>query len=257
MHIIIELDLGMAPSSQNAETKLEMRAADKLFCEFERMINAGELTDGEQLPPEREIVETFGVSRTVVREAILALSSKGLVEARPRFRPVVRKPTYDAAVETVGNVVLRLLEEPEGLKNLFDTRALMEATLVREAAKFAKRADLEAMKKALDANGAAIDDSEEFYKTDIQFHGVFFGISGNPALESLHKAYTSWLAAHWQKMPRMRERNLLNFEAHTAIYNAVLIRDPDEAEAAMREHMDFAWSQVSSTFKTVNPKEEL
>ena len=70
------------------------RAADDLFRTFEQLINSGALVDGQPLPPEREIVETYGVSRTVVREAVLALANKGLVEARPRFRPVVRKPTF-------------------------------------------------------------------------------------------------------------------------------------------------------------------
>jgi len=67
----------------NTEINQGHRAADELFLEFERMIISGELANGEALPPEREIVDTFGVSRTVVREAILALSNKGLVEAKP------------------------------------------------------------------------------------------------------------------------------------------------------------------------------
>jgi len=74
------------------ESNQSYRAADELFLEFERMIISGELVNGETLPPEREIVEAFGVSRTVVREAILALSNKGLVETKQRFRQVLPKP---------------------------------------------------------------------------------------------------------------------------------------------------------------------
>jgi len=85
-------DLAIKP-----DDKREKRAADDLFMEFEKMINTGKLANGDALPPEREIVETYGVSRTVVREAILALSNKGLVDAKPRFRPVVRKPDFDIA----------------------------------------------------------------------------------------------------------------------------------------------------------------
>jgi len=76
----------------------------------------------EFAPPEREIVKSFGVSRTVVREAVLALANKGLIEARPRFRPVVRKPNYETAFETVDSVVSRLLLQPDRVKNLYDTR---------------------------------------------------------------------------------------------------------------------------------------
>ena len=227
------------------------RAADELFQQFEKMIMSGELKDGQTLPPEREIVETFGVSRTVVREAIVALSNKGLVEARPRFRPVVTSANFDTAISTVESVVARMLDQPGGVKNLFDTRAMVETMLAREAAKNANRADLEAFKTALDANEVVIEDNEEFFKTDIVFHSILYKISGNPVLRSVHKAYTVWLAPYWSKMPLSSDRNRINYESHKAIYEAILMRDPDEAEAAMRTHLIDAWNQVKETFETL------
>ncbi len=224
------------------------RAADDLFRTFEEMIGSGTLRDGEPLPPEREIVETFGVSRTVVREAVLALANKGLVEARPRYRPIVRRPTYDTAFETVENVVGRLLQEPDGVRNLFDMRIMIEASLVRQAATDANRDDIAALKEALDLNESAIEDSERFYVTDIGFHRVLYQIPRNPLLPSIHKAYTAWLAPHWSKMPRLPDRNRDNHRAHTEIFEAILLRDPDKAEAALRSHLDKAWRQVKITF---------
>ncbi len=125
------------------------RAADDLFRHFAEMINSGVLREGDPLPPEREIVATYGVSRTVAREAVLALANRGLVEARPRYRPVVRKPSYDTAIETVENVVARLLTQPGRVKDLFDTRILIEAALVRQAAADAKKEDIAALTLAL------------------------------------------------------------------------------------------------------------
>ena len=224
------------------------RAADDLFRRFAEMINSGALRDGDPLPPEREIVETYGLSRTVVREAVLALANRGLVEARPRYRPVVRKPTYDTAFETVDNVVARLLSQPDGVKNLFDTRIMIEAALVRQAATEAGKDDIAALKQALEANEAAIEDSELFYRTDIAFHSVLYQIPQNPVLPAVHKAYTTWLALHWSQMPRLPERNRANFKAHKAIYEAILMRDADAAEAALRAHLANAWTQVRETF---------
>jgi len=228
---------------------IDKRAADDLFQKFENMIQSGELGDGQPLPPEREIVEKFGVSRTVVREAILALSNKGLVEARPRYRPVVRKPDYNTAFKTVENVVGRLLDQPEGIKNLFDTRTMIEASLVRHAALHANREDLEALRAALEENGKTIDDSEQFYETDKKFHEILFHIPRNPMLPSLHRAYTTWLEPQWSRMPRLPERNRTNFESHQAIYEAILMRDPDGAENALRKHLANAWEQVKKTFE--------
>ncbi|GAA6206790.1 FCD domain-containing protein [Cognatishimia sp. WU-CL00825] len=224
------------------------RAADLVVRQLALKIQSGELEDGQTLPAERDLMEEFGISRTVVREAVVALSNKGLIEARPRHRPVVRKPGYDAAFDAIESVVSHLLHEPGGIRNLFDTRIMIEAMLVREAAKNAEKPDLVALKAALKANEDSIDDSEAFYQTDIGFHQVLYSIPRNPVLPAVNKAYTSWLAPHWSQMPRLPERNQSNYRAHLAIYEAILMRDPDAAEAEIRKHLQSAWSQVRETF---------
>lgn len=225
------------------------RAADNLFRIFEDMINSGELRDGDPLPPEREIVKSYGVSRTVVREAVLALANKGLIDARPRHRPVVRKPDYDTALRTIESVVGRLLNEPDGIRNLFETRIVVEAALVRSAAKDAHPGHLAQLRKALQDNGDAIENSQRFYQTDVAFHRVLFEISGNPVLTAVHQAFTDWLAPQWAQMPRLPDRNRQNFSAHSRICEAIERGDPDEAETALREHLADAWTQVEHTFQ--------
>ena len=49
-------------------------------------------------------------------------------------------------------------------------------------------------------------------------------------------------------MQEVKDRNLLNYNAHKAIYEAILMRDPDEAEKALRAHLNDAWNQVKKTF---------
>lgn len=226
------------------------RAADTLVRELEAMIVAGDLPDGAHLPPERELVARFAASRTVVREAIAGLARRGLVENRPRHRPVVRRPGYEAALAAVGGVVGHLLASPAGVKDLYDTRIFVEAALVRHAAVNARHGDIAALKGALAANEAAIPDSAHFYATDTAFHRVFYGIPANPVLPAVHGAFTSWLAGHWERMPRSPERNRINFLAHRAILDAVIERDPDAAETALRDHLAAAWQSVRGTLET-------
>ena len=225
------------------------RAADTLFRRFVEMINSGELPEGQPLPPEREIVQAYGVSRTVVREAVLALSNKGLVEAKPRFRPVVRKPSYDTAMATVGNVVGRLLSEPGGVYNLFETRIMIEVGLARQAAQSAKPDDLEQLRAALEANAKTVRDSAAFYLTDMAFHSLLYHIPRNPVLPAIHRAYVTWLEPQWSRMPRLTQRNRDNHAAHCAIFDAIVARNPDGAEHALRAHLDDAWQQVRATFE--------
>jgi len=234
--------------TRKSKAELPGRAADDVFRHFAGLIRSGQLHEGDPLPPEREIVETWGVSRTVVREAVLALSNKGLIDARPRFRPVVRKPGFDAAFETLNEVVTGLLGQSGGIRNLFDIRIMTEASLVRQAALDATRENLAALRDALDANGEVIDDNARFFETDIAFHGVLYDIPCNPVLPAIHRAYSNWLAPQWERMPRSPQRNRINFEAHSAIFNGILMRDPDDAERALRKHLADAWGQVRMTF---------
>ncbi len=227
------------------------RAADQLVAFVEKSILEGALTPGNALPPEREIVETHGVSRTVVREALRTLCSKGLIVARPGYRPIVAKPGYDGAVMAAGSIVAQLLGQPGGVGNLFDLRTRMEASLVREAAQSATALHLERLEAALEDNRAAIGQSAQFYQSDTAFHGILYEVPNNPVLPSIHRAYTDWLSPQWSKMPRSPTRNETNYQAHKAIVDGILRRDADRAEAALRDHLDFAWAQVKETFEDI------
>lgn len=224
------------------------RAADHVVRALELRIRDGSLAEGEALPPEHKLMDEFGISRTVVREAVRLLSTRGLVEAKPRYRPIVRKAGFEAALDAAGAVVSNLLQQSGGVRNLFDTRIMVEAMLAREAALHARKSDISELKSALAANAAAVDDSDAFYLTDMLFHEVLYRIPGNPVLPAIHRAYSNWLAPQWSRMPRLPDRNRANLAAHTAILEGILMRDADAAEAALRAHLNDAWEQVSATF---------
>ncbi|MEO1090931.1 MAG: FCD domain-containing protein [Pseudomonadota bacterium] len=238
-----ETELGPTAASQGGG-----RAADGIIAQLEVMIVSGELVDGSTLPPERELMARFGASRTVVREALTTLTSRGFLEHRPRFRPIVRKPTYDIVLQGVDGMVRHLMASRSSVRNLYEMRLFVEKGLVRETALHARRDDIRALRAALVANETAIDDSEAFYRTDVAFHAVLYRVPRNPIFPAIHDAYTSWLAPHWGRMLRSPERNAANYRQHQAILAAVLDRDPDGAEEAMTRHLEAAWELVRVTF---------
>ena len=224
------------------------RAADNVVAALEAQIVSGELKNRAPLPAERDLMAQFGTSRTVIREAISKLSSLGLVETRPRFRPIVRKPDYATVLHACGSVVQHLLTDKSGIKNLYDSRVFIERALVRDAAVSASKDDITDLKKALEDNRNAIPDSQEFYRTDVAFHGVLYRIPRNPIFPAIHEGYTSWLAPQWDQMLRSPERNEVNYIAHKAILDAILERDPAAAEEALTNHLKAAWEFVRVTF---------
>jgi GntR family transcriptional regulator, sialic acid-inducible nan operon repressor len=241
------LDEVDAPAEANA--RAAARAADAVVAHLESRISSGALADGAFLPAERELMAEYGISRTVVREAVARLAGRGLIEARHRYRPVVRRPGYDAALSAVGGVVSHLLDHSSGIKNLYDVRVFLEAALVRNAALHARRDDIAALRAALAANEAAIPDSKLFYATDVAFHAVVYEIPRNPVLPAVHKAFTLWLAPHWERMLRSPERNRINYLSHRSIFEAIVDRDPEAAERALQNHLGAAWEYVRGTFE--------
>ncbi|MEW7006299.1 MULTISPECIES: FCD domain-containing protein [unclassified Lentilitoribacter] len=225
------------------------RASDDLVAEIEGRIASGQFENNRPLPAERDLMEEFNMSRTVVREAISTLANRGLIESRPRYRPIVKKPDYGTVLTATGKIITHLLDEPGGVANLYKSREFVERGLVRHAALHATKDDIANLKAALNANQAAINDTPTFFETDMQFHGVLYQIMDNPIFSTIHKGYISWLAPNWGRMKRPADHNQVNYDAHRKIYEAILERDPTQAENALSEHLSVAWVLVKDTLE--------
>ncbi|MCP3722420.1 FCD domain-containing protein [Paraburkholderia sp. CNPSo 3272] len=223
--------------------------APEVRSQLAAMIQSGTIAVGERLPTERELMVRFGVSRSVVREAITDLSNKGLIKTRPGCRPVVCKPDLESALGALSHFVAQLTTRNEqGIRSLFETRMFMEAALARWAALHARREDIVELEAALAANKAAIGHPGRFEETDIAFHHVFYTMQRNPIFPALHHAYVQWLYHHWRSIVTTPAIDLMNYTGHAAIVSAVIARDPDGAEEAVRRHLNAAWEHVRSTF---------
>ena len=225
------------------------RASERVASAILEAIGERAWKPGERLPPERELMKLFGVSRSAVREAIASLASRGTLRVRAGFRPVIQGRIYETAFSTFGDLVLGMMGERTGIENLFGMRVFVERALVRHAARHATPRDIAELRDALEANRAAIDDPEAFYRTDVGFHRVLYQIPGNPILPTIHKLYVDWLYQQWIRMPRNPDINRMNHTAHAGIFNAIVKRDPDEAEELLHSHLTTAWQFVRSTFQ--------
>lgn len=226
----------------------EARNTDVVINELQDLIKSGQLSHGDKLPSERSLMARFQVGRHAVREAISVLARDGYLEVKTRHRPIITYIPQEAVFDIVGSLIQHFLKEKDGYEQLFKSRTFIEASLVRHAALYARKEDIQTLRAALEENKAAIGNTVQFYLTDIKFHKVLYDIPRNPLFSMLHKAYITWLSRHWSRMVRSADFDRIAYHAHEGIFNSIVERDPDAAEQALQDHLKVSWGHVRGTF---------
>lgn len=210
---------------------------EQVAAHLERQILSGELKPGDRLPTERELQTAFGVGRPAIREALITLQRAGLIEIGNGARAKVSIPTASAVFSGMQPAVLQMLTTDEGQHHFQRARLFFECGLARHCAVYGTDADIAALREALEANRAAIGDRERFVATDIAFHFALARAMENPVFTSLHDAISEWLKLQRTVTLNAPDQEQVAYRAHEEIYDAIRRRDPDTAEAAMREHL--------------------
>lgn len=201
-------------------------------------INAGEFSVGARLPTEKELTGAYGVSRSVVREAISILRADGLVQARQgagvyslgaRTVPYAsRQPDMTSLSDAIETLELRLSIECEAAALAATRRTAQQLTVCAEA--------IEGMQEAINRGHAAID-------WDTRFHESIAAMTQNAKFQMLFQIFGEKLiprtrfARTSDDPSAMRDYlHRVNGE-HKAILAAIECQDSDTARAAMRLHL--------------------
>ncbi len=234
----------------NDLAKSPRRIYQDIALKLAARINAGELADGSLLPSERELAETFGASRTAIREALLSLQSSGLISVRQRARARVTQLNNPAFFNQLSGAAQSLLSRPNGVADFQEARVLFECGLVRYAARHASPKEIDRLGAALALNKKAIGHPASFAKTDLAFHDVLAEIPRNPIFTALNTALSAWLMS--QRTVGMPIRGAIRraYEGHEAIYEAIAAHDAEAADQAMADHLkmvsDSYWKAVAA-----------
>ncbi|MGH6922525.1 MAG: FCD domain-containing protein [Propylenella sp.] len=204
---------------------------------LESEISEGTYAVGAELPSERALMERFNVGRPAVRQALVALERIGLVHLRSGKRAQVVEPSASLLLADLSVAVKHLLSTPEGVSRLQEARLFFEVALVRSAARSPSRAHIDTLGEALRRNCDAIGSRRRFEDTDVAFHFAIVEMLRNPILNVIHESVAAWLKEQRKGALREKGADLRAYQFHVAIFEAIRNRDPDRAEAAMREHL--------------------
>jgi DNA-binding FadR family transcriptional regulator len=214
--------------------KLSQEVLDRLLSR----ITSGEYAAGDQLPSERQLMEMFQVGRPAIREAMQTLSHMGLVSITHGERARVTPVTAAKLIGQVGESAKHFLATaPENLEHLKEARVFFEVGMVRLAAERASDADIARLERRLQEHRDSLKDLSNFLARDMAFHREIAAISGNPIYAAVAQAMFDWLAAYHVSLLRAPGAELITIEEHERIFDAIVKHDPDEAAAAMSDHL--------------------
>jgi DNA-binding FadR family transcriptional regulator len=212
-----------------------------LVHDLGRRIVGGEFPQGSLLPNEPELVTGFGISRTVVREAMKCLAGKGLVEIKTRVGTRVRDRSFWHHTDT--DVMVWYYESGpsvELMRSVKDLRRVLEPEACARAATRGTDEEIAAIGRAYQGMLETLDDPEINNDVDLDFHTAIFAATHNPIYAQLIDLIAVGIYANRavsEPAERVeRQRKTLHF--HKDVYDAIASRDPTAAIAASNRLLD-------------------
>ena len=251
-----EVTLAGQPPTKSFETILAgavprrpARLATTVLSTVVDKIVGGELLPESSLPTESTLCEVFGVSRTVIREALKLLEAKGLVRVKQGQGTTVG-PTeqWDLLDPLILDAAMRYADTFEILDDVVDVRVGLECLMAHRAAVRMTDAELRELHDALLALEKLLDHPEQYQQAEGAYHDLILRGSGNrlgrSIICSIHPR--ARMNVRYRGIGVSADHMMMSHRGHVAIYERLAARDPDGASAEMREHILGSWLQRKS-----------
>ena len=213
------------------------RLSDRLAAALTAQIDSGALRPGDRLPTEAQLAARHGVSRSVVREAVQRIKSRGLLLSRqgsgvyvappPAHRPLAFDP--------------KVLESMDAVVQVVELRRVLEGEIAALAALRSTRAQQAGLKRSLKAIDTAMAAGDDGVDEDMAFHRAIGEATGNPQFSRLLAFLEQYLreAMRVTKGNEARREDFMRQvrDEHRAIVAAIEARDAAKARAAAVGHL--------------------
>lgn len=223
----------MSPINAHSVTRPQL--TELIVKELMEQITTSGLEAGQKLPSEAELIERFGVSRTVVREALRELNALGIVTLRQGRPTTVSAPTV-GPLESYFRFAVN--GRSAGLWEGFELRRSLEVEVAGLAAERAPTEILDELSAVVDRMPESVRDSERWVIDDLLFHVLIAKCTGNQLMINLVQALSDVIQVGVRTL--YEQRDLLKVDEtylrHRCVYEAIVDRAPSEARAAMIDH---------------------
>jgi len=242
---------------QFTRVERDLGLTDRVANQLLEMIVAQQVRPGDRLPPEREIGEALGVSRTVVREAIRALSGKGVLSIKSGSGVVVTQIGSDSVAEAMQLFIQTrggyVADGPFSYDKIHEVREMLEIRVAGVAAERATEDDLVELRAAFRDLTEAADSPELSSIKDVEFHRTIAKLAHN-------ELYMIMLDSIGPVLLKIREETLVKRDRrhdalafHKRILEAVEQGDSAAARRAMADHLEDSANVWRSKGKAASP----
>ena len=240
MEILAESNFTTVTRPKNLSIQIEEQLIDA--------INKGVFTVGDYLPSENKLVEIFGVSRGVIREALLMLSAKNIVEIQKGKGTLLLSPSINSLLESFSSLVNYKCGN-KGLKYTQEVRMMIEPHIASLAAEKWEEKDLEKLHKCIEDMEKNKDYKNKLSYYDIEFHKTISHSCGNPMFTIILEPIFHFLQTFHQETFEDLTSDQITLEFHYKIFKAIEERNRKAAFSAMSQHLSIAQKDVNKLYE--------
>ncbi len=222
------------------------KISTKIAEQIKTLINKGALKPGDALPPERELVKVFNVSRASLREALNSLAGMGFLEMSQKHRTIVRSLASGRITDPLHHL---LQEDIQTVFELIEVRKAIETWSAYHAATRATADDIARLEKSVESMRIKIEQGISVVEDDANFHLAISEATQNKIqthlMFSIYDILKESLGKYYESI-EMREV----YKQHCKVVDAIKKRDSALASERMHEHLDYVETHVKELAAT-------
>ncbi|MDQ3845465.1 MAG: FCD domain-containing protein, partial [Bacteroidota bacterium] len=190
---------------------------------------------GDSIPKETELAEALGVSRTVIREALLRLRMMGLIESKKKKGAVITSPDLFGIM---GRSMNPHILDQETLKEMFELRLVLEIGMADFIFQRIKKEDIEELKAIVSQEPPATEHHLFNIEHEVAFHGKLYEITGNETLKKFQRMLLPVFAYVHNSGLLKKPASIKKFVSHKGLVDIIENGSPELFRNAMRNHLE-------------------
>ena len=208
---------------------------DKVEANLVGLLQERQLKVGDSIPKELELAEALGVSRTVVREALLRLRMMGLIESKKKKGAVITSPDlFGIMAKSMNPHIL----DQETLKEMFEIRLVLEIGMADFIYQRITKKDIEELREIANREPSATQYHLFDIDHEIAFHGKLYEITGNETLRKFQKMLLPVFDYVHHSGLLKKPASMKKFVSHKGLVDLIENGSPELFRNAMRNHLE-------------------